>query len=183
LSIVLHSRSPMVPTFRSDVRIFLVQSDTTEMAWFGYVNANMGNFQHIRSIHQLQSHTEIFLHLTVYNAQRGGADLTPYYLFDEDVVQFHRLYRDLCQNNPDAFSYSELKQSCDDYFYLPARAEHRGTGGIFFDDMPATEPYAMPFVKSVAQAWMPSWLPIVEKRRDQPFTEQRKQWQLLRRGR
>jgi coproporphyrinogen III oxidase len=118
-----------------------------------------------------------------YRQKSGGADLTPYYLFDEDVIQFHRFYRDLCRNNPKAFSYSELKQSCDDYFYLPARAEHRGTGGIFFDDMPATEPYAMPFVKSVAQAWMPSWLPIVEKRRDQPFTEQQKQWQLLRRGR
>lgn len=76
-----------------------------------------------------------------------------------------------------------MKENCDEYFYLPARAEHRGTGGIFFDDMPATEDYALPFVKSVADAWMPSWLPIVEKRRQQPFSEKQRQWQLLRRGR
>jgi coproporphyrinogen III oxidase len=148
LSIVLHSRSPMVPTFRSDVRIFLVQGEKDEMAWFG-----------------------------------GGADLTPYYLFDEDVTAFHRMYRDLCKANPEEFSYEELKKRCDEYFYLPARAEHRGTGGIFFDDMPATDPSALPFVKNVALAWMPSWLPIVKKHRDRSFSEKQKQWQLLRRGR
>jgi coproporphyrinogen III oxidase len=147
LSIVLHSRSPSVPTFRSDVRVFFVQSDTDTMAWFG-----------------------------------GGADLTPYYLFDEDATFFHNMYRDVCENNPKEFSYQNLKELCDDYFYLPARAEHRGTGGIFFDDMEAT-PENYDFVKDVANAWMPSWLPIVEKRRDTPFTEKQKQWQLLRRGR
>ena len=150
LSIVLHSRSPMVPTFRSDVRIFLVQQQggKGEVAWFG-----------------------------------GGADLTPYYLFDEDVISFHRMYRDLCKANPPEFSYEELKKGCDKYFYLPARAEHRGTGGIFFDDMAATDPNALTFVKSVANAWMPSWLPIVKNHRDRPFSEKQKQWQLLRRGR
>ena len=147
LSIVLHSRSPMVPTFRSDVRIFFVESDQSTMAWFG-----------------------------------GGADLTPYYLFDEDVIFFHNIYRDLCINNPKEFSYQALKQHCDDYFYLPARSEHRGTGGIFFDDMEAT-PEAMEFVKGVANSWLPSWRPIVEKRRKTKFTEKQKEWQLLRRGR
>jgi coproporphyrinogen III oxidase len=147
LSIVLHSRSPRVPTFRSDVRVFFVQSDTDTMAWFG-----------------------------------GGADLTPYYLFDEDATFFHNMYRDLCENNPKEFSYQNLKELCDDYFYLPARAEHRGTGGIFFDDMEAS-PENYDFVKACANAWMPSWLPIVEKRRDTSFTEKQKQWQLLRRGR
>jgi len=148
LSIVLHSRSPMVPTFRSDVRIFLVKGDDEEVAWFG-----------------------------------GGADLTPYYLFDEDVTSFHRMYRDLCHENSAEFSYEALKKGCDDYFYLLARGEHRGTGGIFFDDLVATEGNALSFVKSVATAWMPSWLPIVEKHRDRDFTEKQKQWQLLRRGR
>jgi coproporphyrinogen III oxidase len=147
LSIVLHSRSPRVPTFRSDVRVFFVQSDTDTMAWFG-----------------------------------GGADLTPYYLFDEDATFFHNMYRDLCDDNPKEFSYQNLKELCDNYFYLPARAEHRGTGGIFFDDMEAT-PENYDFVKDVANAWMPSWLPIVERRRNTPFTEKQKQWQLLRRGR
>ncbi|CAJ1955341.1 unnamed protein product [Cylindrotheca closterium] len=149
LSIVLHSRSPMIPTFRSDVRIFLVESESEKatMAWFG-----------------------------------GGADLTPYFLFDEDVTFFHNMYRDLCAHNPEEFSYEALKKHCDDYFYLPARSEHRGTGGIFFDDMEAT-PEAMNFVKGVAESWVPSWRPIVEKRRKTKFTQQQKQWQLLRRGR
>lgn len=161
LSIVFHSRSPHIPTFRSDVRIFLVQSSGSDdndddeketLAFFG-----------------------------------GGADLTPYYLFDEDVSFFHRLYRDVCapyeQEYPNLFAYSTLKQQCDEYFYLPARSEHRGTGGIFFDDLPATTPGAVDFCRQVALSWMPSWLPIVIKRRDLPFTDQQKQWQLLRRGR
>lgn len=156
LSIVFHSRSPLIPTFRSDVRIFVVQSadagaDET-IAFFG-----------------------------------GGADLTPYYLFDDDISSFHGMYRDLCkpheQEHPNLFAYSTLKQQCDDYFYLPARSEHRGTGGIFFDDLPATAEGAVDFCQQVALTWMPSWLPIVEKRRHLGFTEQQKQWQLLRRGR
>lgn len=115
---------------------------------------------------------------------RGGADLTPYYLFDDDITYFHNLYRDLCASNSDPnFSYESLKTHCDEYFYLPARAEHRGTGGIFFDDLSAEAPGASDFVKNVALAWIPSWFPIVEKRRDTPFTEKQKQWQLLRRGR
>ncbi|KAL3908023.1 MAG: hypothetical protein SGILL_008642, partial [Bacillariaceae sp.] len=160
LSIVFHSRSPMIPTFRSDVRIFLVESSSSSetLAFFG-----------------------------------GGADLTPYYLFDDDVSFFHGMYRDLCQESQNAcssnpedaalFSYPTLKNLCDEYFYLPARSEHRGTGGVFFDDMPAATPGVVEFVENVADAWMPSWLPIVEKRRDLEYTQQQKQWQMLRRGR
>ncbi|KAL3905388.1 MAG: hypothetical protein SGARI_004489 [Bacillariaceae sp.] len=102
------------------------------------------------------------------------------------------MYRDLCEqcqkacDNPDdaaLFSYPVLKDLCDDYFYLPARSEHRGTGGVFFDDMPASSTGVVDFVQSVANAWMPSWLPIVEKRRKIAFTDKQKQWQMLRRGR
>ena len=152
LSIVFHSRSPMVPTFRSDVRIFLVQDVSSKerkrpvMAWFG-----------------------------------GGADLTPYYLFDEDVTFFHTMYKDVCESNGQ--DYAALKKCCDDYFYLPARSEHRGTGGIFFDDMEADEVGIFEFVQAVANTWMPSWLPIVEKRQPLKYTDQQKQWQKLRRGR
>lgn len=161
LSIVFHTRSPFIPTFRSDVRIFLVESSKTKetIAFFG-----------------------------------GGADLTPYYLFEDDITFFHTMYRDLCQesqarcssaSSDDAalFAYPALKQLCDDYFYLPARSEHRGTGGIFFDDLPASTPGVVDFVQGVANAWMPSWLPIIEKRRKMAFTDMQKQWQLLRRGR
>ena len=156
LSIVFHSRSPMVPTFRSDVRIFFVTrkdkdgKPQTSMAWFG-----------------------------------GGADLTPYYLFKEDIRFFHQIYQSLCEDHQgmgEEFSYQAMKKSCDEYFYLPARSEHRGTGGIFFDDLEASQE-SFAFVKSVTDRWMPSWLPIIEKRRKLSYSDQQRQWQLLRRGR
>ena len=162
LSIVLHSRSPLIPTFRSDVRIFVVTSaaavdtDTTTKtkntvsAWFG-----------------------------------GGADLTPYYLNDDDITQFHTAYQTLANSHDlgdDEYTYNHMKKACDDYFYLPARSEHRGSGGIFFDDLMAS-PESLAFVKGVAKAWMPSWKPIVDKHRNAAYTEQQRQWQLLRRGR
>lgn len=75
-----------------------------------------------------------------------------------------------------------MKQNCDAYFYLPARSEHRGTGGIFFDDVPATL-NTLNFVKDVAKGWMPSWLPIVQSNKDKKYTHKQKQWQCLRRGR
>lgn len=143
LSMVLHSRNPMVPTFRSDVRIFQVGS---AIAWFG-----------------------------------GGADLTPYYLFEDDIIGFHQLYADLCSTH-DNIDYEKLKQACDEYFYLPARSEHRGTGGIFFDDLAASDK-TLTFVKEVAEAWMPSWIPIVLKRGNMEYSEGQKYWQKLRRGR
>jgi coproporphyrinogen III oxidase len=146
LSMVLHSSHPMVPTFRSDVRIFLVKPTKGEtVAWLG-----------------------------------GGADLTPSYLFDEDVSFFHSTYKELCQEHGQ--DHAALKAACDDYFYLPARSEHRGTGGIFMDDIAVT-PSSIAFTKGVVEAWMPSWFPIVKKRQVMTFTEQEKQWQLLRRGR
>jgi coproporphyrinogen III oxidase len=150
LSMVLHSRNPLVPTFRSDVRIFQVRGqgggNDDSLTWFG-----------------------------------GGADLTPYYLFAEDIQMFHHLYHVLCSQYDD-FDYHELKQACDDYFYLPARSEHRGTGGIFFDDVVANDT-SRAFVQNVAKTWMPSWLPIVQKRNDIKYTEEQKYWQKLRRGR
>lgn len=154
LSVVLHTRNPFVPTFRSDVRIFLVKSasDDSAVAWFG-----------------------------------GGSDLTPYYLIDEDISKFHKDLKKMCdshfpENNEYNLSHAQMKQLCDEYFYLPARSEHRGTGGIFFDDLPATQS-TLSFVEDVATGWMPSWLPIVEKNGDKEFTEEQKHWQCLRRGR
>ena len=103
----------------------------------------------------------------------------------EDIRSFHQMYSNLCskhlQEHP-SFSYASMKQACDDYFFLPARQEHRGTGGIFFDDLPVDED-SMEFVKGVVTTWMPSWLPIAALHRADSFTDDQKQWQLLRRGR
>lgn len=68
----------------------------------------------------------------------GGCDLTPAYLYDEDARSFHQFWRQLCdQYDPGLFQ--GMKEACDAYFYLPARAEHRGVGGIFFDDFRTSE--------------------------------------------
>jgi len=158
LSVVLHTKNPFVPTFRSDVRIFLVRSANEEeggksIAWFG-----------------------------------GGSDLTPYYLIDRDIVDFHSHLKEMCDehfdddNDASSSSYRTMKRSCDEYFYLPARSEHRGTGGIFFDDLPATTS-TYEFVRGVARGWMPSWLPIVERNGNREYDDEEKHWQCLRRGR
>ena len=78
--------------------------------------------------------------------------------------------------------YAKMKQACDDYFYLPARSEHRGVGGLFFDDMPACDD-TFSFVCGVVDSWMPSWFPIIDKRQPLEYTQKQREWQLLRRGR
>jgi coproporphyrinogen III oxidase len=173
LSIVLHTRSPMVPTFRSDVRIFLVQTNST----------TTGSNDDRRQEKKNHNNTSIPVDTMAWFG--GGADLTPYYIFEEDIQLFHQTYRIVCdrhfQNN--GKTYREMKKLCDDYFYLPARREHRGTGGIFFDDLIATES-SLQFAMDVVNSWMPSWLDtIVERRKSLPYTDQQRQWQLLRRGR
>jgi coproporphyrinogen III oxidase len=113
----------------------------------------------------------------------GGADLTPSYLFEDDVVHFHSTLKEACDAHDEEF-YPEFKPWCDEYFYLDHRNEARGVGGIFFDnlnDRPADELF--PFIESAADAILPSYLPIVRRRRDEPFTRRHKRWQQLRRGR
>ena len=168
LSLVLHTRSPLIPTFRSDVRIFMVQSKESSST-----SSNKSHDEEGKGESPAKTTQAWF---------GGGADLTPYYLDDDDITTFHNLYKDVCQDNPEEFSYPNLKQLCDEYFYLPARDEHRGTGGIFFDDL-AASPQSLTFVKNVATTWMPSWLPIIDKHRNRKYSEKQKQWQLLRRGR
>lgn len=114
----------------------------------------------------------------------GGCDLTPFYLFDDDIIAFHTFWKSLCDRH-DSRLYPEFKEWCDRYFYIPARKEHRGVGGIFFDDLDAaTENYDVEnFVMDVANGIAPSWIPIVDHQRGKSFTDEQRQWQLLRRGR
>jgi coproporphyrinogen III oxidase len=111
----------------------------------------------------------------------GGADLTPYYPREEDVRHFHRTLRDACDRHDPSF-YPRYKKWCDDYFTIPHRHEMRGVGGIFFDELVADEA-AFAFVRDAGEAFLPAYLPIVEKRRGEPFTEAERRWQLIRRGR
>ncbi|CAL8469400.1 g8941 [Coccomyxa elongata] len=113
----------------------------------------------------------------------GGCDLTPAYLFEDDGVEFHTFWSDLCGRHQEDL-YAQYKKWCDQYFYLPNWKEHRGIGGIFFDDLEA-EPSSFDveqFVRDVAGGILPSWQPIAVRRRTQSFTQQQRQWQLHRRG-
>lgn len=113
----------------------------------------------------------------------GGGDLTPNYLFEEDALHFHQVHKEACDKH-DLDFYPRFKKWCDSYFYLPHRAECRGVGGIFFDylkDRSAEE--LLLFVQTCAEAFVPAYLPIVERRKDMDFTQENKDWQRLRRGR
>ena len=82
----------------------------------------------------------------------GGCDLTPAYLFEEDAHSFHSFWQSTC-NTHDAELYPKYKAWCDEYFYIPARQEHRGIGGIFFDDLEAEG--AVFDVHQVSSSFMP----------------------------
>jgi coproporphyrinogen III oxidase len=117
----------------------------------------------------------------------GGTDLTPYYLFDEDARYFHGVYKKVCDEFDPAF-YPEFKKQCDQYFVNRHRNnERRGIGGIFYDHLRATPLYPlelwMGFSQACGNAFVEAYIPIVEKRKDTPFTEQNKFWQEIRRGR
>ena len=115
----------------------------------------------------------------------GGTDLTPSYLFDEDVIAFHRGIKDACDKHDKAY-YPRFKKWCDEYFYVKHRGECRGVGGIFFDDLDETEKdqeSLFAFIQSCLGAFLPSYLPLIQKRKDMAYSEKEKQWQQLRRGR
>ena len=115
----------------------------------------------------------------------GGTDLTPSYLYDEDVIHFHKTIKDACDKHDRAY-FPRFKQWCDKYFHIPHRGESRGVGGIFFDDLDEQEKdqeQLFSFVKDCLLAFLPSYLPLVEKRKEMPFSAKEKEWQQLRRGR
>jgi len=114
----------------------------------------------------------------------GGCDLTPFYLNETDALEFHQYWKAVCDKY-DHKLYPQFKEWCDRYFYIPARKEHRGIGGLFFDDLDAaTEKYDVEqFVRDVGNAIIPSWAPIVERNRGLRYTPAQREWQLLRRGR
>ncbi|VFQ71919.1 unnamed protein product [Cuscuta campestris] len=113
----------------------------------------------------------------------GGTDLTPSYIFEEDVRHFHSVQKSACDKFDPSF-YPRFKKWCDDYFYIKHRGERRGLGGIFFDDLNNyDQEMLLSFATECANSVIPAYIPIVEKRKDMPFTDSHKAWQQLRRGR
>lgn len=113
----------------------------------------------------------------------GGADLTPYYPFREDVIQFHRVWRDVCERHAPLIDYRQMKEDCDRYFYLSHRNEPRGVGGIFFDYLEDEPERTFDFVRDCGDAFLSAYLPIVARRRDTEYGQRQRDWQLFRRGR
>ncbi|MDB9781094.1 oxygen-dependent coproporphyrinogen oxidase [Flavobacteriaceae bacterium] len=153
LSLVLHPINPMIPTVHANWRYFEMYDTTGKMV------------------------TQWF---------GGGQDLTPYYLFDEDAIHFHTVCKNVCDSYSPDF-YSTFKKNCDDYFWNTHREEARGLGGLFFDYLKATNSFTIldryNFVTAVGASFLESYLPIVQKRKDIPFTISQKDWQEIRRGR
>ena len=113
----------------------------------------------------------------------GGYDLTPYYGYREDCVSWHRVAADACaQFGGDV--YPRFKAWCDEYFYLKHRREPRGIGGLFFDDLNEWDfATCFAFMRSVGDSYLKAYRPIVQRRKDQAFSDSERHFQLYRRGR
>jgi len=116
----------------------------------------------------------------------GGQDLTPYYLFEEDAIHFHKI----CKYSCDKFGknlYSNYKKKCDNYFWNSHRNEARGIGGIFFDYLRNDNNHTIEdwynFTTEVGKNFIKSYIPIVKKRKNTPYNKGQKNWQEIRRGR
>lgn len=113
----------------------------------------------------------------------GGSDLTPYYLVEDDVVNFHSVLKDACDEH-DATYYPRFKKWADDYFYNVHQKEHRGVGGLFFDDLDEKSiDECFSFIVTCTQSILPSYLPMLDKHKDEDYTAVQRNWQLIRRGR
>lgn len=112
----------------------------------------------------------------------GGADLTPYYLEPDDVRGFHRTWREVCERHEVA-DHARFKRWCDEYFHNAHRGEARGVGGIFFDYLHERLEAVFGFVDDAGSAFLDAYLPIVRRRRGEPYGERERDWQLVRRGR
>lgn len=116
----------------------------------------------------------------------GGMDLTPYYLYHEDIKHFHKQCKNACDRHDKDF-YKTYKKACDDYFYNSHRKEARGVGGLFFDYCKANKKMNIQqwfdFVTDVGNCFLDAYTPIVQKRKDLAYTAAERQWQEIRRGR
>ena len=172
VSLVIHPRNPYVPTTHLNVRFFLAEAPTGTHSASDAAPAARAEIENQKS--KIENQIWWF---------GGGFDLTPYYGFDEDCIHWHRTAKAACDAHG-AELYPKFKQWCDNYFFLKHRSEPRGIGGIFFDDYNA--PGFIPsfaLMRSVGDAFLPAYLPIVERRKAMPYGEHERQFQLYRRGR
>ncbi len=154
LSLVIHPLNPFVPTVHCNYRMFELYDED---------------------------------HHVIDRWFGGGTDLTPYYLFEEDAKHFHGVYKKVCDLFDISF-YEKFKKNCDDYFVNWHRnQERRGIGGIFYDyqrpDNIKDVQFWIDFGKACGDVFLDAYLPIVQKRKNAPYTQANKHWQEIRRGR
>tara|TARA_R110002096_G_scaffold74101_2_gene175816 strand:+ start:68468 stop:69370 length:903 start_codon:yes stop_codon:yes gene_type:complete len=153
LSLVLHPENPFVPTVHANYRYFEMYDDNLQK-----IDCWFG----------------------------GGSDLTPYYLFEEDAEHFHKSQKKVADSYGEDL-YPKFKKQCDDYFRNHHRNEARGVGGTFYDylkeDGKRSAEDWMKFNMDMGKAFIPSYIPIAEKRKNLPWTEENRYWQEIRRGR
>lgn len=116
----------------------------------------------------------------------GGADLTPYYLWEDDARHFHRVLKNACDKHGTDL-YPQFKKQCDEYFYNTHRDEARGVGGLFFDYLREDDQRSLAdwhaFTENAGTAFLEAYLPVVKKRMNEPFNPAQRYWQEIRRGR
>ncbi|MFV0278490.1 MAG: oxygen-dependent coproporphyrinogen oxidase [Parahaliea sp.] len=113
----------------------------------------------------------------------GGYDLTPFYGNRRDCQHWHQVASEICKPFGEDI-YEQFSRWCDEYFYLRHRGEQRGVGGLFFDDLNRWDfDTCFAFVRAVGDSYVDAYLPIVQRRRDTPWGERERQFQLYRRGR
>ncbi|MDO6680869.1 oxygen-dependent coproporphyrinogen oxidase [Oceanobacter sp. 5_MG-2023] len=153
VSLVIHPENPYVPTSHANVRLFVAEKPGEAPVWW------FG----------------------------GGLDLTPFYPYEEDVVHWHQTAKDACAPFGDEV-FPRYKQWCDEYFFLKHRNETRGVGGLFFDDLNEWDgernfDKSFAFMQAVGNAYIDAYVPIVARRKDQPWGERERKFQCYRRGR
>ena len=160
-----------------------------ELAGRGFEAMGVSLVMHPRNPHCPTAHMNVRLLVATKAGEApvfwfgGGMDLTPYYGYEEDAKHFHRVCRDALAPFGDDL-YPRFKHWCDEYFFLKHRNETRGVGGIFFDDFDALgfeRSFAM--MRSVGDAFVNAYLPILRKRRATPYGERERTFQNYRRGR
>lgn len=178
-----HARGDRLPPAASDRR--------PELAGASFEAVSLSLIVHPQSPYVPTSHANLRFFLARPAADAapplwwfgGGFDLTPCYGFVEDAVHWHRVARDACAPLGPA-AYPRFKNECDAYFTIRHRGETRGVGGLFFDDLSEGGfDTSFAFVRSVGDAYLEAYLPIVRRRRGTPYGEREREFQLWRRGR